>query len=246
MTVHSILQFLVLAHEAKSQTELAAEFEAVLKNYNFSYYGVWMKSKSLGYLDSTVLWGRSPDGWQETYAAKKFGLVDPTIRMLAVAQRPFRWREAVSMFRSDPNRKRIQRMMQDASRSGLHDGYTFPIHGRNGLLGHVSIGGQFIDLSPAEMTMFDAAAKKMFWRTLELGGQTSHFEAIKSVETTLTRRETEVLHLLAEGMTSHEIAKTLTISNHTVDWYINAIQEKFEASNRQHVVAIAFRLGLVS
>lgn len=246
MTVHSILHFLVLAQEAKTQTELAAEFEAVLKSYGFSYYGVWMKSKTLGYLDSTVLCGRWPDGWQETYAAKKFGMVDPTIRMLAVAQRPFRWREAISMFRSDPNRKRIQRMMQDANRSGLNDGYTFPIHGRNGLLGHVSIGGQIIELSPSEMTMFDAAAKKMFWRTLELGGQASHFEAIKSVETTLTRRETEVLHLLAEGMTSHEIAKALTISNHTVDWYINAIQEKFEASNRQHVVAIAFRLGLVS
>lgn len=246
MTVHSILQFLVLAPEAKTQTELATEFEAVLKNYGFGYFGVWMKSKSLGYLDSTVVCGRWPEGWQETYAAKKFSMVDPTIRMLAVAQRPFRWREAISMFRSDPNRKRIQRMMQDASRTGLNDGYTFPIHGRNGLLGHVSIGGQIVELSPTEMTMFDAAAKKMFWRTLEIGGQASNFEPIKSVETTLTRRETEVLHLLAEGMTSHEIAKALTISNHTVDWYINAIQEKFEASNRQHVVAIAFRLGLVS
>lgn len=246
MTVHSILQFLVLAQEAKTQTELATEFEAVLKGYGFGYYGVWMKSQSLGYLDSTTLWGRWPDGWQETYAVKKFGLVDPTIRMLAVAQRPFRWRDAISMFRSDPNRKRIQRMMQDASRNGLNDGYTFPIHGRNGLLGHVSIGGPVTDLSPAELTMFDAAAKKMFWRTLELSGQIGLFEAIKSVETTLTRRETEVLYLLAEGMTSHEIAKALTISNHTVDWYINAIQEKFEANNRQHVVAIAFRLGLVS
>ncbi len=56
----------------------------------------------------------------------------------------------------------------------------------------------------------------------------------------------EVLALLAEGMTSNEIAKDLQISNHTVDWYINVIQEKFNAKNRQHVVAIAFRLGLVS
>ncbi|MET3586707.1 DNA-binding CsgD family transcriptional regulator [Pseudorhizobium tarimense] len=49
---------------------------------------------------------------------------------------------------------------------------------------------------------------------------------------------------LAEGMTSNEIARELKISNHTVDWYINGLQNKMKARNRQHVVAIAFRRGL--
>jgi len=56
----------------------------------------------------------------------------------------------------------------------------------------------------------------------------------------------EVLSLLADGMTSNEIARELQISSHTVDWYINVIQEKFGAKNRQHVIAMAFRLGLVN
>ena len=56
----------------------------------------------------------------------------------------------------------------------------------------------------------------------------------------------EALNYLADGMTSHEIARVLKISNHTVDWYMNGIQEKLKAKNRHHVVALSFRLGLIS
>jgi hypothetical protein len=44
-------------------------------------------------------------------------------------------------------------------------------------------------------------------------------------------------------MTSNEMGATLGLSAHTVDWYMNGIQEKLHAKNRHHVVAIAFRLG---
>ena len=36
----------------------------------------------------------------------------------------------------------------------------------------------------------------------------------------------------------------LKISNHTVDWYMNGIQDKLNAKNRHHVVACRFPLGL--
>ena len=62
----------------------------------------------------------------------------------------------------------------------------------------------------------------------------------------LTRREMEILHYLAEGLTSVEISKVLKISNHTVDWYMNGLQQKLKAKNRQQAVALAFRHGLVT
>lgn len=54
------------------------------------------------------------------------------IRYLGHAQRGFRWRDAVVAFRSDPHRKRMERMMVEARGHGLHDGYIFPVHGRRG------------------------------------------------------------------------------------------------------------------
>jgi LuxR family transcriptional regulator len=56
----------------------------------------------------------------------------------------------------------------------------------------------------------------------------------------------EILHYLAEGMTSMEISKHLKISNHTVDWYMNGLQDKLRAKNRQQAVALAFRYGLIT
>ena len=110
----------------------------------------------------------------------------------------------------------------------------------------MTLGGKPVDLSPVEMTLFDAVAKKAFWRLLELRRETGTLDEATQVDTRMTRREMEVLNYLADGLTSNDISKILKISNHTVDWYMNGIQDKLRAKNRQHVVALAFRLGLIT
>ncbi len=245
MNIQLIVQLLVLIGETKTEAELIAQLESVLKPYGFEYYGVRLQPRP-SQQDEAVLAGRWPPDWDQIYLARRYILVDPTVRMLGIAQRPFRWRDAVLKLKADPNRVRMQRMMQEAARYGLLDGYTFPIQGRNGLLGHMTIGGRLVDLSPAEVAMFDAAARKIFWRFLEIRGMSEELEAVPQTDTRLTRREMEVIGLLADGLTSNEIAKALEISSHTVDWYINGLQEKLKAKNRQHVVASAFRLGLTT
>lgn len=246
MNVQLIIQLLVLAGEAKSEAELVTQLESLLKSYGFEYYSLLVQSRPSQDPQGNVIAGRWPDGWAETYLERKYALIDPTVRMLGVAQRPFRWRDAVMALRNDPHRQRMQRMMQESTRYGLLDGYTFPIHGRNGLLGNLAIGGRPIELSLAEMSLFGALAGRVFWRFMELRGQAEDLETAAKVDTQLTRREMEVIALLTDGLTSNEIAKTLDISSHTVDWYINGLQEKLKAKNRQHVVASAFRLGLAN
>lgn len=246
MNVNSIIQSLVVIDECSTYAQVIAELERLLASYKFDFYGVIRQPKPNEDPMSLVLAGRWPEGWPEVYIAKKYVLIDPTIRYLGTAQRGFRWRDTVVAFRGDPHRKRMERMMIDGRAFGLEDGYIFPVHGRSGLLGNMTIGGRVVDLSPVEMAMFDAVAKKVFWRFLELNGQIAEYERASSVDTVMTRREMEVLSYLADGMTSNEISKILKISNHTVDWYMNGIQDKLKAKNRQHVVALAFRLGLVS
>ena len=77
-------------------------------------------------------------------------------------------------------------------------------------------------------------------------GEAEALDSPTLMETPLTRRELEILHYLADGMTSIEISKLLSISNHTVDWYMNGIQDKLKAKNRQQAVALAFRYGLIT
>ncbi len=61
----------------------------------------------------------------------------------------------------------------------------------------------------------------------------------------LTPRESEVLQLLAEGLTNKAIAHQLEISDHTVKFHVNAIMGKLGAQSRTEAVVQATRLGLI-
>jgi DNA-binding NarL/FixJ family response regulator len=62
----------------------------------------------------------------------------------------------------------------------------------------------------------------------------------------LTPREVEVLRLLVQGLSNKAIARTLSISEHTVKFHINAILGKLHAQSRTEAVVHAIRLGLVA
>ena len=59
----------------------------------------------------------------------------------------------------------------------------------------------------------------------------------------LTRREHQVLELLAQGLDNNTIAKTLSISEKTVRNQVSTIFSKFGVSNRAQAVARARDVG---
>ena len=61
----------------------------------------------------------------------------------------------------------------------------------------------------------------------------------------LTRREREVLQMLAAGLANKEIAARLSISDHTAKFHVAAILGKLGASTRTEAVALGIRRGLV-
>ncbi|MBD8556696.1 LuxR family transcriptional regulator [Rhizobium sp. CFBP 8762] len=246
MKTDLLLTFNHKLDEYETVQDIVSAFAQIMDQYGFRFYGLLRQPKPHENPASLVLAGRWPEEWPEVYIRKKYVLIDPTVRYLNHAQRGFRWAETMEIYKSDPLRKRMERMMVDARSHGMEDGYIFPIHGRQGLLGNLSMGGKTVDLPTLDMLLFEALAKKMFWRMLTLQDPiaSSLLQAAANIQ--LTRREMEALNFLADGMTSIEIGKVLQISNHTVDWYMNGIQEKLNAKNRQHAVAIAYRLGLIS
>ena len=61
----------------------------------------------------------------------------------------------------------------------------------------------------------------------------------------VTRREVEVLRLLAEGATTMEIAKQLHLSAATVRTHVENMRNKLGATTRARLVALGFRLGIL-
>lgn len=62
----------------------------------------------------------------------------------------------------------------------------------------------------------------------------------------LTKRESDVLLLLAEGKSNKEIAQKLNISVRTIPTYLDHMFKKLGATSRTQAVVTAIRLGLVS
>ncbi len=61
----------------------------------------------------------------------------------------------------------------------------------------------------------------------------------------LTRRELEVLQMLAGGLSNKEIGSRLKISEHTAKFHVAAILGKLGAGSRAEAVSIGIRRGLV-
>jgi DNA-binding NarL/FixJ family response regulator len=62
----------------------------------------------------------------------------------------------------------------------------------------------------------------------------------------LSKREREIIELLAQGMTGEQVADHLVLSSETVKTHIRNAMGKLEASTRVHAIAIALREGFIS
>ena len=60
----------------------------------------------------------------------------------------------------------------------------------------------------------------------------------------MTRRQLQVLALLAEGCRNAEIARRLYLSEKTIGHHVSAVLEKLQVHSRGEAAAVANRLGL--
>ncbi len=80
-------------------------------------------------------------------------------------------------------------------------------------------------------------------RTLRAFLQTSPPEEVDG--SPLSRRETEVLNLVATGLSNREIAAALVLSEHTVHRHVANILRKLAQSSRSAAATQAVRAGLI-
>jgi DNA-binding NarL/FixJ family response regulator len=69
--------------------------------------------------------------------------------------------------------------------------------------------------------------------------------AVINGKSPLTARETEVLRLVASGLSNREIASSLVLSEHTVHRHVANILRKLAQSSRAAATAHATRGGLI-
>jgi two-component system response regulator DegU len=71
-------------------------------------------------------------------------------------------------------------------------------------------------------------------------------KAARDEDRVVTKREEEVLQLIADGCSTPEVAQRLYISQKTVKNHLASIYEKLDARDRTQAVLLAVRMGIVS
>ncbi len=70
-------------------------------------------------------------------------------------------------------------------------------------------------------------------------------EAVRPAESIITRREEEVLQLIAEGLSTTEVATRLFISVKTVKNHLASVYQKLDSRDRTQAVVRAVKMGII-
>lgn len=82
------------------------------------------------------------------------------------------------------------------------------------------------------------------YASLPVGRRPVRTASVRGAES-LTRRESEVLAMLADGLANKEIAVRLHISSHTVKTHVTSLFAKLGTDSRAEAVAVGVRRGLI-
>jgi len=94
-----------------------------------------------------------------------------------------------------------------------------------------------------EVQLHPDVAKKLMLAVAAKDEQTSS-RSSTSTKSGLTDREQEVLRLIAEGMSNHDIAEKLVISEKTVKTHVSNLLGKLQLNDRTQAAIYALRRGM--
>ena len=98
----------------------------------------------------------------------------------------------------------------------------------------------------ADHAMIDVAVQHHLVDAIATASPTQARQSHARLPGGLTPREAEILSLIASGMSNHEIADRLVVSEGTVKSHINHLLAKIDARDRAQAVAFAYQRGLAS
>lgn len=178
--------------------------------------------------------------WVDHYIAQDYARIDPVVQGCYRRFHPVDWK------RLDWSGKIVRDFMGEALDAGVgKQGFSVPIRGPSGQFALFTVSDRRTDAAWEKYT--ETHVKDLIL--------VSHFVNQKALEiergtdkvtvANLSPRETDVLTLLATGLSRAQAADSLSISEHTLRVYIESARFKLGAQNTVHAVARALTLGLL-
>lgn len=189
-----------------------------------------------GCFSETIFANSMPAGWTENYAAHGYAAEDPLSQRTRVQTHPIFW----TAHDWDAAATPLQRRWRDDNIAArVTVGYAIPDRS-SGDLKVISLAGESPDLHPLDLKALHFAGIEALNRMQELGIKNNPAPA-----SPLSRRERECLKWIAAGKTDWEIGAILSLSEKTVNVYVERAKHKLRVQTRTQAIVQALRGGYI-
>jgi LuxR family transcriptional regulator, quorum-sensing system regulator BjaR1 len=206
---------------------------------NFSIAGLPMPGESI---DPYIMACGWPEEWSSRYRQKDYVHVDPVIRQVRLANKPFMWSEA-PVAQDD---SAAQKVMNEGAEFGLVEGFAVPIYTTHGFQAIVTFGAGALTLDKSEQAGLHLIAIYAHQAIRSLLPNSGKGKGFWQLEKQLSGREIECLKWTAAGKTAYEISIITGLSHRTVEHYLINSMRKLNATNRVQAVAEAVRSRVIA
>lgn len=223
--------------DAKDERQLFEKIAGVARQLGFEYccYGIRVPLPVSN--PAVAIFDTYPAGWMKHYQQNNYIEIDPTVREGMSSTGLIVWPEAGAS---------VPRLWADAHDFGMRVGVAHSSWAAHGVYGLLTMARPSDCLSSTEV---DLLTLHTSWLANLSHALMSDFLVPKlapeaSIE--LTPRECEVLCWTGEGKTAHEIGQILNISERTVNFHVNNVLLKLNATNKVQAVVKAIAMGLIA
>jgi LuxR family quorum-sensing system transcriptional regulator SolR len=231
------LDILATLQAADDERELFSKLVAYATSLGFEYVCYGLQAPVPVSHPQVEILDAYPAGWMSHYQQRGFLAVDPTVQLGRLSPRPVVW--------SDETFASARSLWNDARDFGLVTGISQSSWAANGIFGLLSFARSAGVVEPGEL---EHLTERINWlagvtHTLMCRFIAPRFATQPDIP--LTAREKDVLRWSAEGKTASEIGMILNIAERTVNFHVNNILVKLNATNKIQAAVRAALLGLL-
>lgn len=186
---------------------------------------------------SVAIFDTYPTGWMKHYQESRFIDVDPTVREGMTSSQLIVWPEA---------KTNAPRLWSEAHDFGLKVGVAHSSWAAHGVYGLLTMARHADALTTNETGDLTLQASWLANLSHSLMSEFVVPKMAPEANVVLTPRECEVLCWTGEGRTAFEIGEILNISERTVNFHVNNLLLKLDATNKVQAVVKAIAMGLIS
>lgn len=245
----TLSEFIEQSNEATTVEELYRLLEAVMQSecgYDRVIFSLMSNHDSLGLPAGHGLMRNYPDDWMRHYIERGYEQVDPVRRFGFRHVGPFLWDTIPVVMDLSPQQHLCLNQGRDA---GLHNGAAVCLRGLMGEFAGVAGASSQRDVLPSEkaarrhLAVLNAISHQFY--VAFCGLHQRRFD-IHKMRVILTRKELDVLRLIAMSKSDGVIAELLQTSPHTVNFHVRKILKKFNVSDRIGLIKAVLDSGILA